>query len=77
VSRHRPAVDLQFPGDPPLGPSCRVKLLYRLNNRHLEGIRHSWSPATCDVLLKTVGEPRSIQNGCISFRPVWLFLRAR
>jgi hypothetical protein len=29
------------------------------------------------VLLKTGGEPRSIQNGCISFRPLWLFMDAR
>jgi hypothetical protein len=29
------------------------------------------------MLLKTGGEPRSIQNGCISFRPVWLLLSAR
>jgi hypothetical protein len=77
VSRHRPTVDLQFPGDPPLGPSCRVKLLYRLNNRHLEGIRHPRSPATREMLLQTSGEPRSLQNGCISFRPLWLFMGAR
>jgi hypothetical protein len=54
-----------------------VKLLYGLNDRHFEDIRHQWSPATREVLLKTNVELRSIQNGCISFCPRWLVLNAR
>jgi hypothetical protein len=66
---HRAPVDPQFPGDLPLRPSCGVQLLYRLNLRHLENIRHWLSPATRKVLLKTNDEFRSLQNGCFSFRP--------